>query len=187
MSHQAYQYELEPIVRPLDFIAFIGTAARVYFSVRYFEPIPLIPADFGSIASGSSVTDSVPTDLDLDDKQLAQYRITVRDDVQVTVKQPSAKVKYVVKNRTSILTYNNTHEFPNLAEIFKYQDVRLTFTVKNNTQYTIPNTRLTISGFRYIIDQITSADNKSLEIARAQLGGVMTVLPVEGYSGEQKP
>ncbi|RLJ08586.1 MAG: hypothetical protein DRP12_00025 [Candidatus Aenigmatarchaeota archaeon] len=151
-----HKVDLEPVALPGENIVILPDNKP--FRVAWIEPLPAIDKDFGSLAAGAETGDTEVTDVYTDENQLVQFRIIPLDDVEVTVKQPRAKGRWVTKVVQAKLIKDNPHD--NLAEMFQFEDRGLFFNVKNPTSYTLPASRVRLVGFRFVLEPLSEMPEK---------------------------
>jgi len=143
-----------------------------YVKVKYVEQLPVQIVNFGAIAAGATSANNVITQTQMQDTEVGQFRIAPLDDVEITVRQLGATTRFVSRLNTYLLD-GHTDIGSNMSEIFVYKDNAPTFDVRNPGTVNINLSRIIISGFRYVIEELSEVPDK------------YTAVPVLGY-GEKK-
>lgn len=166
---RAFPENFEPVVRKGENVELIKNDKDVlgYFVVKYVEPLPRKVHTFGSINAETSAGDAEVTDLYMPDGELAQYRMTVLDDVEVTISQPKAKKRHATKSFVHTITPFIQQVAPHLTQFFVFEDEQVFFDVKNPTKYNRFNHRIMFYGWRFVLEKIAKP-------------ATFTSIPIEG-------
>jgi len=133
-----------------------------YYKVTFIEPILPFQKDFGSLAAGKTTGDKDVEELKLGAGWCALVRIYQVDDLQVTVKQPKAKTRFVVgeKITTFLTALVEQLGLRHLAELTVLEDKIPIVDIKNPTKYNIAKSRLVFYGIKMEIEKLPTKPEK---------------------------
>ena len=193
VDRKIYNRYFEPIVQPGEFLEFfprdVLKSGDVGVRVITIYPLPLKRLNLcdsthlsANLTTAESSEDELD-DLDLDDGELAQYRLIPISDFALT---------YLAMPKGRPLMYNKSTQFEintilddarsnpavehlQLNEIFKWEDTDLYYKAKSNTD-TLTAAYLAVFGYRFIC-----------ELVKAFPTGIRPLcVPVTGYPGLSK-
>lgn len=167
---RAFPESFEPVVRKGDNVELLKSDKDIlgYYTVKYIEPLPRKQHDFGAINNETSSGDTEVTDLYMNDGELAQYRMILLDDMEVTISQPKAKKRHATKSYVHTMTPYTVQAAPHLTQFFIFEDEKVFFDVKNPTKYVRGIHRIMYLGWRFILEKLPSKP------------ATFTSIPIEG-------
>lgn len=140
--------------------------------VSSLEPIALIgPVDFGAITSGANATDSdgndevEVTELELNQNQVGQYRITPVSAVEIELRQTGRQEQRLV-NANSVSQIAPTTP-ANLREVWQLSAGNPYLVVNNPNQYDLSHSLIRFEGFKYLLEEqpVTESDVRGQPIS----------------------
>jgi len=191
VDRKVYSEHFEPIVQPNEFFQ---TFPKIkFYKVKAIYPLPQLSVDIcdanhlnaGLVATVESRDLAIP-DVYLDDMELAELRMTTREDFNVTwLAKPRARPYMTTRSAQWYITTvqldprtNPANEFMHMQTIFQFEDtemwIRATSPVLN-----LAAAHLEFFGYRSIIEEVKRKDLPS--------GLKPTVVPTEGWPGSETP
>jgi len=154
--HAFHPEEIKPIALVDEYLQVYDEGEWKYFKVTYIEPIQPFQRDFGSLAAGTTTGDKDIEELKLGVGWCAIVRVVLVDDLQVTVKQPKAKTRYVVgeKISTYLTALNEVLGLRHLTELCILEDRVPIFDIKNPTKYDVPISRVVFYGLKMEVEEL---------------------------------
>lgn len=174
---QIYPYKpgpIERIVMPGEYVGLWVSRNYLFYQVDYIETIPEsdpIQIDLGAIAAAAAgvpgqtaITQQVQ--LEMPDKEFAQYRCRVIDDLEALLYQGRADQRHKLSNAVARMSrYTNMHDpCGHTTEFYVYEDNNDAWLQGfNPTDYALTISRVNFYGFRYVLsEQITKWNNQTL-------------------------
>ena len=158
----AYAETFEPIVKEGENVRLLPEdhPKAGFYRVKYVEPLHEIQYDFGTIAAGGESGDKEINNIYMPDNELAQYWIIVLDDIEVEVKQPKAKTRYVTDKKVTKITYFTQQISPYRNVVWVIEDEKIFFNASNPTRSSIPRARIKLFGWRYVLEPLAERPEK---------------------------
>jgi len=193
VDRKIYNRYFEPVVQPGEYLELfprdVLKAGEVGVRVVTIFPLPLLRID---LADSDHLNASVTTtesgedlldDLDLDDGELAQYRLIPISDFALTyLAMPKSRPLMYNKKKTfqiqTILDDPRTNpavEHLQLNELFKWEDTELWYKATSNSA-TLTAAYLAVFGYRFICETVKSFPTGIRPLC----------VPVTGYPGASK-
>ena len=201
--------QLEPIAEPGQNILMSFGRQWLLYQVIYIEALwhsQALTVDLTNGAGLAALSTAGPfstqNQIDQNDGEMAQMRMSIMDDFQVTFRQPLATVRGVDRNSTSLFDPFSQlrDEDAHMTEFFVSQQNRPYLNATNITNFTIPFARVAFEGIRYVLsggDGTTQGASGAIQspiqsfpngLGQAQEWGKanntkFVVVPVQGWAG----
>lgn len=159
---QIYPYKggpVEPVVMPGETVGVWVNKVFEFFKIEYIEGLTRsdpIEVDLGAIAAGIASAITQLTVLEMPDKEFAQYRAEVIDDVSVVLYQGRADQRHKLMNTVaSFNRFTGLHDrCAHTTEFYVHEDNFAFIQATNQTDYALTQSRVVFWGFRYVLDPL---------------------------------